>query len=163
MSTYNTLQQLMNSFQHCLFFNLSDKEWKLPNGIARLLDVDDNGCCWFLFHVSVDDTGLYETQSPARIRLYEKGRDCYVEANGKAELLRDPIEWTRCTKISYGMAKALRYHGLIVRFRILQATVKESGRIAKRNLFQRMYDGINEWISGRHVGETVYPHHVLSH
>ena len=118
MTNYTTLQQLMNSFRQGLFFNLSNSEWKLPNGIARLLEVDETGCCWFLFHVNAEQAVNYDQEFPARIRLYEKGRDCYVEANGKGVILTDPEDWAACSKISYGMAQALRYHGLIVRFRI---------------------------------------------
>jgi hypothetical protein len=163
MNRYSPLKDLMNSFQHALFFNLSDKHWKLPNGVAKLLYADESGCCWFLFHISSDQAALYDQESPAKIRLYEKGRECYVDANGKAVVLTDPQDWAHCPKISYGMAKALRYHGLIVRFKIQHATVTEAGRSSRRNLLQRVADEITEWISGRRISEKVYPSSVLLH
>ncbi len=163
MTNYTTLQQLMNSFRQGLFFNLSNSEWKLPNGIARLLEVDETGCCWFLFHVNAEQAVNYDQEFPARIRLYEKGRDCYVEANGKGVILTDPEDWAACSKISYGMAQALRYHGLIVRFRIQHATVTETGRSSRRNFLQKIMDEINVWASGRSIAEKVYPASVLSH
>lgn len=163
MSSYTNLQDQLNSFQHGLFFNLSNKEWKLPNGIARMLEADDSGCCWFLFHLPGDEAALYETEFPARVRLYEKGRDRYIEASGKAEMVLDPQEWTACAKISGGMAKALRYHGLVVRFRILHATVIEAGKHSGKNIFRRMADELMQWLMGRTLGETTYPASVVSH
>lgn len=163
MTSYNSLQEQMNSFQHGLFFNLSDYEWKLPNGIARMLGADDAGCCWFLFHLPGESAARYETEFPARIRLYEKGRDSYIEASGKALLVLDPEEWSACSKISYGMAKALRYHGLVVRFRIQHVTVIAAGKSRGKNIFFKIADEIMHWLLGSDNGETTYPASVLSH
>ncbi|GAO42431.1 hypothetical protein [Flavihumibacter petaseus] len=163
MANYSTLQEMMNSFQNGLFYNLSDRAFSLPNGIGHLLEADDTGCIWFLFHVHSEQAASYEEECAARIRLYDKEQDHYIDATGKAVLLRDPEDWTKCSKISYGMAKALRYHGLIVRFRINHATVVEKGRNARRNFFQRLMDDVNSWLSGRNIAETEYPAPILSH
>ena len=137
MSHYTTLQKLMSSFELGLFFNLSADDSKLPNGIGRLLDVDEHGFCWFLFHYPPEEALGFEQEFPARFRLYEKGRDCYVEISGRAERLSDIADWAKCAKISYGMAKALRYHGLVLRMKFTQAVVYELTRNSKRNKIQR--------------------------
>ncbi|ULQ51884.1 hypothetical protein [Flavihumibacter fluvii] len=156
MSHYSTLQQLMGSFNFGLFFNLSSNHIKLPNGIVRVLDVDDAGYCWFLFQYSVEDTFDIETEFPARFRLYEKGRDCYVEVNGTAAYITDPGEWTKCAKISYGMAKALQYQGLVIRLQIEQAIVYQCKRYSRRNKVQKIMDGVESWVNGKRVSETIY-------
>jgi hypothetical protein len=156
MSHYTTLQKLMSSFDLGLFFNLSANDSKLPNGIGRLLDVDEHGCCWFLFHFPPEEAVYFEQEFPARFRLYEKGRDCYIEISGLAERLSDMDEWAKCAKISYGMAKALRYHGLVLRMKFTRAVVYELTRHSKRNRIQRMLDGLDEWVTGKSIHETVY-------
>lgn len=163
MTNYNNLRDGINSFQKGLFYNLSNQHWGLPNGIAHLLEADDTGCCWFLFHINAEQAAVYEEECPANIRLYEKGREYYIEASGKAVLLRDPEEWTKCSKITYGLAKALRYHGVIVRFRIHEAKVVETGRSSRRNFWQRLMDQTSEWIFGNSNAETIYPARILSH
>lgn len=162
MSNYITLQRLMSSFNFGLFFNLSAGKSRLPNGIARLLDVDDTGHCWFLFPYPPEEAIEFEKEFPARIRLYEKGRDCYVEINGKAEHLTDAGEWTKCSKISYGMAKALRFHGLVLRLKFNQAIVYELSRNSRRNRVQKFLDGLDEWVTGKSINETVYQATITS-
>ncbi len=163
MANYSLLRERMNNFRNGLFYNLSDQQWRLPNGIGHLLEADETGCCWFLFHIQSEQAASYEEECPAWIRFYDKERDYYIEASGKAVLLRDPQEWSKCRSISYSMARALRYHGLIVRFRIYQATVVERGRSTRRNFFQRMLDEMSEWISGKRIAETEYAPPILSH
>lgn len=163
MSNYIALQKLMASFKLGLFFNLSADDEKIPNSVARLLDVDDEGYCWFLFHFSADQANGCEKEFPARVRLYEKGRDCYVEISGKAEHLSEPGEWTKCSKISYGMAKALQFHGLVIRLKFNQVVVCELGWSSRRNRVQKILDGLDEWVTGKRITETIYQSVIASH
>jgi hypothetical protein len=162
MFNYVTIQKLMSSFSLGLFYNLSASDDRLPNGLARVLDVDDEGYGWFLFHFPGKELGDLENEFPARFRLYEKGRDCYVEVSGKAIHLKDQSDWSKCTKISYGLAKALQYHGLILRLKIEKAVVYELSRSSRRNAFQKVLDQLDEWITGRSITETVYQSAAIS-
>lgn len=156
MSNYSTLQQLMGSFKLCLFFNLGAAENKVQNGIARVLDVDDAGYCWLLFHYPIHEIPFLENEFPARFRLYEKGRDCYIEAGGMAECVTDPAEWSKCPKISYGMAKALRYHGLVIRVAIDKAVVYEMKKYSARGRVKKFINELEELFMGRRINETIY-------
>lgn len=146
----------MGSFKLCLFFNLGAAENKVQNGIARVLDVDDAGYCWLLFHYPVHEIPFLENEFPARFRLYEKGRDCYIEAGGMAECVTDPAEWSKCPKISYGMAKALRFHGLIIRVAINKAVVYELRKNPARNRVKKFINELEELFMGSRINETIY-------
>lgn len=148
MNSNTPLAERMNSFQYGLFMNLSDQEFRLPNGIARLIHADEQGNCWLLFHTNLQDAGVFEKEFPARIRLYEKGKDYYIEAGGKALIQTSPDEWAACPAISYGMAKALRYHGLVVCLKLNHVTVTST---QKSRFLQSFYDWIEQttdWFIG---------------
>lgn len=162
MNNNTSLTELINSFQHGLFMNFSDQEFRLQNGVARLIHSDEKGNCWLLFHSNLQDASVFEKEFPARIRFYEKGKDYYVEANGKGIIQTTPEEWSSCPAISYGMAKALRYHGLIVCLKMNQVTVTPT---RKSPFISRLYtwlEGVTDWFMGEPNRKPAIGAHVFS-
>lgn len=142
------LGELMNNFQYSLFSNFSDQEFKLPNGIARLIHADDEGNCWLLFHTNIQDAGLFEKSFPAQIRLYEKGKDYYIEGNGLATILTESEEWMACPTISFGMSKALRYHGLVVHLKMSKVTVTNTRKYSGWAALTHWMEEVTDWMLG---------------
>lgn len=162
MNSNTPLTDRINSFQYGLFMNLSNQEFRLPNGIARLIHADEQGNCWLLFHTNLQDAGVFEKEFPARIRLYEKGKEYYIEAGGKAVIQTSPEEWSACPAISYGMAKALRYHGLIVCLKMNHVTVTST---QKNRFLQQLYNWMEQttdWFFGEPNRRTAMGTHVFS-
>ncbi|HEY8398458.1 MAG TPA: hypothetical protein VIK80_10980 [Flavihumibacter sp.] len=162
MRNNTPLAELMNSFQYGLFMNFSNQEFKLPNGIARMIDTDNKGNCWLLFHSNRQDASVYEKEFPAKIRLYEKGKEYYVEANGKATILTQPEEWASCPQISYGMAKALQFHGLVVCLRMNKVTVTPTRKYSTTGVIARWLENITDWIMGEPSKKPSLGAHVFS-
>ncbi|WP_290797718.1 hypothetical protein [Flavihumibacter sp. UBA7668] len=162
MNNNTPLTELINSFQHGLFMNFSDQEFRLQNGVARLIHADEMGNCWLLFHSNLQDATVYEKEFPARIRFYEKGKDYYVEANGKGVIQTTPEEWSSCPAISYGMAKALRYHGLIVCLKMNQVTVTPLRKSAVTSKLFGWLESVTDWFMGEPNRKPAIGAHVFS-
>lgn len=158
----NQLKNLLNSFQKGLFHNLSNQYWSLPNGIADLLEADDTGCVWFLFHIDKRLGNAYDEECPAYFRMYEKERDYYIEATGKVVLVRDPDQWLQCSSINDSMAKALQHHGLIARFKIQEHRIVERGRLTRKSFWRRQLSQFTEWLFGRDNQKALFPSPILS-
>ncbi|KYP15225.1 hypothetical protein [Flavihumibacter sp. CACIAM 22H1] len=162
MNSNSPLTELINSFRHGLFMNFSNQEFRLPNGVARLIHADDNGNCWLLFHSSLQDASVFEKEFPAKIRFYEKGKDYYVEATGKAVIQTSPDEWSACPAISYGMAKALRYHGLVVCMKMSQLTVTPTRKYPFRTKLLNWLESVTDWFMGEPNRKPAMGAHVFS-
>ncbi len=162
MNSNTSVTERINSFQYGLFENQSNQEFRLQNGIARLIHSDDQGNCWLLFHTNLSDAGVFEKEFPAKVRFYEKGKDYYVEAGGKAVIQTNPDEWAACPSISYGMAKALRYHGLIVCFKMNHVTVTATRKIRFAQQFFTWLEQTTDWIMGEPTRKRWFGTHIFS-
>ncbi len=162
MSHPTNLKECLNSFRKGLFQNLSDQYWSLPNGVMDLLEADDAGCCWFLFHVDPLRARSYDEECPAFFRLYEKSRDFYVEATGKAVLVRDPEQWLLCDGISENLTKLLKYHGLVVRLKIQDARIIRKGNATRNESWRRRFLLFVEWLLGKSNGKVFFPSPALT-
>ena len=61
------------------------------------------------------------------------------------------------------MAKALQFHGLVIRLKFNQVVVCELGWSSRRNRVQKILDGLDEWVTGKRITETIYQSVIASH
>ena len=86
------LKEKIQEIRSALFFNLSEAVLKLPTSIVETLKVDDFGFVWFYIQKPKQDLREFDKEFPVRMDYFRKGKNCFLQVEGKAWMVSDPEE-----------------------------------------------------------------------
>lgn len=86
------LKNKIMELKQALFFNDSYSVLKFPISIINVLHVDDADQIWFIVNRPGQQLNEFEKDFRARLSLYKKGKDFFLDIAGKACLVTDPEE-----------------------------------------------------------------------
>lgn len=99
LSRRTFLKSKVMDLRQALFFSDSYSVLKFPVSIVTVLDVDDVGQIWFLVRRPAQHINEFEKEIRARLALYKKGKEFYLNVTGRAYLVTDPEEITHADGI----------------------------------------------------------------
>jgi len=86
------LKNKILDLKQALFFNDSYAVLRFPISIINVLHVDDADQIWFMVNRPSQQLSEFEKEFRARLSLYKKGKDFFLDIAGKACLVTDPEE-----------------------------------------------------------------------
>src|SRR5919206_1143068 len=122
----NFLQEKIQEIGSAIFFNLSDSVLKLPTSIVTTLRVDEFGYVWFFVQKPKQSLREFETEFPARLDFFKKGKNCFLQVMGKAWVVTDPEELNTFMTLPEYMKEAALNGMVLVKVKMLKAEYHET-------------------------------------
>jgi len=88
-SNLHFIKDKIYEMHSAIMYNFSDEVIRLPNGIANVVKVDDEGQLWFICDQPAYQSEQYSGLFPVRLQFYRKGKLFHLEVSGPAEIVND--------------------------------------------------------------------------
>jgi hypothetical protein len=100
------LQKRLSELNNALFFAEGNALIKLPNHCVTEMEID-NTEIFFVLPKPAQAIAAFDTEFPARLDFFKKGKSFRIKVQGKAQLIADPVEIAnRCAASSQLQHKA---------------------------------------------------------
>ena len=149
------LKEKIQEIGSAIFFNLSESVLKLPTSIVETIKVDDFGLVWFYIQKPKQDLREFDKEFPVRMDFFKKGKNCFLQVEGKAWMVNDPEEINTLNILSEE-EKAKSNNMVLVKVKMLKAEYHETGnanRTAKNSWWQNAVSNVYTWFRN---GNGVY-------
>src|SRR5215831_15953448 len=91
-TSLNFVRDKIRNIGSALFYSDQDAVLKFPTSIITALKVDDVGQVWFYMNRPSQYIHQFDTQFPAKLDFFRKGRNYFLSIMGKAFIVTDPEE-----------------------------------------------------------------------
>src|SRR5918993_1331163 len=126
------LQNKIADIKSALFSNESDAVLKLPTTIISAIKVDEAGQIWFFVNKPTQLLQEFDSEFPAKLNFFQKGKDYFLHISGKAFIISDPEEINLLLSLDDDLrAAAINNRSVLVKMRVSQAEYYE--RHSKRS------------------------------
>ena len=149
----NFLQEKIQEIGSAIFFNQSESVLKLPTSIVNTLKVDEYGYVWFFVQRPRQVLKEFETEFPARLDFFRKGKTCYLQVMGKGWVVSDPEEMNALVNLPESTVAAL-HDMVLVKVKIMRAEYYET-RTARQSWWQQAVNSVTTWF--RHSNNSLRP------
>lgn len=153
------LQEKIREIGSAIFFNLSDSVLKLPTSIVSTLQVDDYGYVWFFVQKPKQSLREFETEFPARLDFYKKGKSYFLQASGKGWVVTDPEEMNAMA-LPEEIRQMVSNDMVLVKLKIMKAEYYETRTARVRNSWwQQAIGSFTTWFrnSNQYRPDVYYP------
>ena len=86
------IRHKLKRMTHAILRNLSVHPLRWPDDIIQFLEIDTHGQLWFSAHRPRQCINTLEHSFPARVLLYQKGLDYYIESSGVMSIPSDETD-----------------------------------------------------------------------
>ena len=158
------LKEKIQEIGTAIFFNLSESVLKLPTSIVETIRVDDFGFVWFYIQKPRQDLREFDKEFPVRMDFFKKGKNYFVQVEGKAWMVNDPEEINTLFSldtISDEERKKMS-NMVLVKVKMQKAEYHETGanvRAANNSWWQNTVSNIYTWFrsaNGGYRGEVFH-------
>lgn len=160
MVTNNQLHFLQGKIQEigsAIFFNLSDSVLKLPTSIVTTLKVDEYGFVWFFVQKPRQCLREFETEFPARLDFFRKGKNCFLQVMGKAWVVTDPEEMNAFVTLPEEV-KAIALHDMVlVKVKMLRAEYHQTQTPTQNSWWQGAVNTFTTWFRTGNNSSVYFP------
>jgi hypothetical protein len=154
----NFLQEKIQEIGSAIFFNLSDSVLKLPTSIVTTLQVDEYGYVWFFVQKPKQQLNEFETEFPARLDFFKKGKNCYLQVMGKAWVVSDPEEVNSFVTLPEDAKDIALNQMVLIKVKMLKAEYHETQTRVQNSWWQNAASNLYTWFrSGGYKGTSFYP------
>ncbi len=155
------LQEKIREIGSAIFFNLSNSVLKLPTSIVETVKVDDFGFVWFYIQKPRQDLREFDKEFPVRMDFFRKGKNYFLQVEGKAWMVNDPEEINTLDNLSEEEKKK-NAEMVLVKVKLLKAEYHETGidPTAKNSWWQNAVSQVYTWIrsgNGAYRPEVFHP------
>lgn len=126
------LRNKIMDLRQALFFNDSYSVLKFPISIINVLQVDEVGQVWFMVARPTQHLNEFETEFRARLALYKKGKDFFLNVSGKACIVTDPEEITHVDGLDDASRKLALSSMVLIRMSISDVQYFPTGKPVSR-------------------------------
>ena len=149
---FSFLQEKIREIGSAIFFNLSDSILKLPTSIVSTLTVDDYGYVWFFVQRPKQSLKEFETEFPARLDFYKKGKSYFLQVSGKGWVVTDPEEMNSFVSLPEELRKLAMNDMVLVKVKILKAEYFETNPArTKPSWWQQALHSVTTWFGHSHA------------
>ncbi len=149
----NFLQEKIQEIGSAIFFNQSDSVLKLPTSIVTTLKVDEYGFVWFFVQKPRQQVKEFETEFPARLDFFRKGKTSYLQVMGKGWVVSDPEAMNAFGELPPATLSALQ-DTVLVKVKIMRAEYYET-RTARQSWWKQAVNSVTTWF--RHSNNQLRP------
>lgn len=151
----NFLKEKIQEIGSAIFFNQSESVLKLPTSIVETVKVDEFGLVWFYVQKPKQDLREFDKEFPVRLDFFRKGKNYFLQVEGKAWMVNDPEEINTLDILS-AEEKTKMKDMVLVKVKIHKAEYHETGainRTAKSSWWQNAVSNVYAWFRS---GQGVY-------
>ena len=91
-SDLHFLQEKIRDLKNALFISLNSSVLRIPTTIISIVKTDDLGQLWFFVSRPKQFLHEFDSEFPARLEFFRKGKRFFVHVTGKAFIISDPEE-----------------------------------------------------------------------
>ena len=153
----NFLQEKIEEIGSAIFFNLSDSVLKLPTSIVTTLKVDEYGFVWFFVQKPRQSLREFETEFPARLDFFRKGKNCFLQVMGKAWVVSDPEEVNGFVTLPEEVKEMALGDMVLVKVKMLRAEYHETQTRTQQTWWQSAVTTLFTWFGTGYKGTTYFP------
>lgn len=156
------LKEKIQEIGSAIFFNLSESVLKLPTSIVETTRVDEFGLVWFYIQKPKQDLREFDKEFPVRMDFFKKGKNYFLQLEGKAWMVNDPEEMN-ALDIPSDEARTKFKDMVLVKVKMLKAEYHETGntnRTAKNSWWQNAVSNVYTWFrsgNGAYRPEVFHP------
>jgi len=151
------LQEKIQEIGSAIFFNLSDSVLKLPTSIVTTLQVDEYGFVWFFVQKPKQYLREFETEFPARLDFFRKGKNCFLQVMGKAWVVSDPEEMNALVNLPETVKELAIGDMVLVKVKMLRAEYHETQTRSSQSWWQGAVTNMFTWFRTGYKNATYYP------
>ena len=151
------IQEKIREIGSAIFYNQSDSLLKLPTSIVSTLCVDDFGYVWFFVQTPRQTLMEFETEFPARMDFFKKGKGYFLQVSGKGWVVSDPEEMNTLESIPESMKELALQNMLLVKVKIMKAEYYETtpGKV-KSGWWKSALQSVSAWFGSSTYRPDVY-------
>jgi len=154
----NFLQDKIKEIGSAIFFNESDSVLKLPTCIVTSLTVDDLGYVWFFIQKPRQDLREFDTEFPARLDFFRKGKSYFLQVIGKGRVVTNPEEMNAVMNLPEDAKQAAMNDMVLVKVKMTKAEYYET-RTARASWWRSAFSAFTTWFrnSNNYRPDIYYP------
>jgi hypothetical protein len=115
------MRERISDIGSALFFSDNNSVLKLPATIVTALEVDELGQVWFFLNRPTQSLREFDHEFPARLDFYRKGKQFFLQAEGRAFMVTDPEEINQLAGLPEEIRRKAMHEQVLVGFRIVKA------------------------------------------
>jgi hypothetical protein len=136
------MRQRISDIGSALFFSENNAVLKLPSTIVTALEVDELGQIWFFVTRPTQSLQEFDHEFPARLDFYRKGKQYFLQVEGRAFIVNDPEEINQLDGLPEDIRRKAMYEQVLVGFKIVKADyfscVSEKRAFRFKTVFSRL-------------------------
>jgi general stress protein 26 len=106
------LGEKMKELENALFVTEASSSSKLPTHIVQIAEVDEEGNAWFIIPRPTQVIESFDTEMPAKLDFFKKGKGFYLKLRGMASLIHSEEALPR-TRIFQELSESFKKKKLI--------------------------------------------------
>jgi hypothetical protein len=139
---FHFLEEKIYDISTALFFSQSDAVLKYPPCIINIFRIDDHGQLWFLTPRPRQNVSEFEHAFISKMHFYKKGKNFYLQIEGRAFIVNDPEEVNCLSDISEEMRKSIREEAVLIKLKLIKALYVEGHKTSALPAPRRIKDTI---------------------
>jgi len=145
-------QQKITDLKSAVFYNLSNAVLKIPNCLATAVHVDEVGQVWFFVNRPLQCINEFDKEFQARLHFLQKGKDFFLNIEGKAHLVTDPEEINALMGMPEVVQQKARTKEILVKLKVCNIQYTEKQTRAANNWIEIIHAYLNKLFHARQPG-----------
>jgi general stress protein 26 len=150
------LKERIYELNTALFISKSDAVLKMPTCIVSVLKVDDIGQLWFFIPRPKQYINEFEKAFVSEMDFFRKGKNFYLEIEGKAFIVNDPEEINCLMDLPEDVKRKAMHELVLIKLRIINVNYFESRKSAATNGMVKIKETFNQWVFNQRPGYRPY-------
>ncbi|HXB93601.1 MAG TPA: hypothetical protein VNU70_00540 [Puia sp.] len=140
------LKSRIMELQSALFFTESKSIVKLPTHVISDVELDNEGQVWFVIPKPSMHIEAYDSEIPAKLDFFKKGKDFFVKIRGVAYLQADAGEANANSSLSAELRQRMMDEAVIaVKVKIEDADLVDNCPKPSQNWLQMSRSQLSSW------------------
>jgi hypothetical protein len=118
LTSLTFVREKIRNIGSALFYSDQDSVLKFPTSIITALKVDEVGQVWFYLNRPSQFIHQFDTQFPARLDFFRKGKNYFLSILGKAFIVTDPEEISLLLSLDTEMDKMAMEKMILLKLKI---------------------------------------------
>jgi general stress protein 26 len=141
------IRERIYEIRSALIYSMSNSLIKLPTSIVTALNVDEDGQVWFLINRPLRHLNEQESEFPAKLQFYRKGKPFYMHVSGKAQIVNSEFMVNKLVEAKQNIKDLAMGHLALMKMKITTVDYCETiSEKSKKNSVQTLLRQVYHWL-----------------
>ena len=145
-SNLQFIRDRIYEIRSALIYSMSNSLIKLPTSIVTALNVDEDGQIWFLISRPLRHLNEQESEFPAKLQFYRKGKPFYMHVSGKAMIVNSEFMVNKLVEAKANIQDLAMGHLALMKMKIIGVEYYELMPGKTKNSIQGWLRQVYNWL-----------------